>query len=170
MAWASLEENNERLRRVRKRPLARSIMRNVVGLLLLVAVSGCSIPRWPVAAPVTSPFGLRFFGLRPDFHTGVDLAAPTGTPVAAMKSGEVRFAGEMRGYGLVVMLQHGPHLRTVYAHLSEVLVRQGEEVKGGQVIAKSGSSGNASGAHLHFEIQRWGRDEDPVELLGGLPR
>jgi murein DD-endopeptidase MepM/ murein hydrolase activator NlpD len=138
--------------------------------LLLAALSGCSIPRWPVDAPVTSPFGLRFFGLRPDFHNGVDLAAPMGTPVSAMKNGEVAFAGQMSGYGLVVMLQHGPRLRTVYAHLSEVLVRKGDAVKGGQVIARSGNSGNASGAHLHFEIQRWGRDEDPVELLGGLPR
>ena len=76
----------------------------------------------------------------------------------------------MRGYGRVVMLQHGPRLRTVYAHLSEILVRKGDVVQGGQAIGKSGSSGNASGAHLHFEIRRWGREEDPVPLLGGLPR
>jgi murein DD-endopeptidase MepM/ murein hydrolase activator NlpD len=142
----------------------------IVVLLLLAVLSGCSIPRWPVNAPVTSPFGLRFFGLRPDFHSGVDLAAPMGTPVSAMKKGEVVYAGQMSGYGLVIMLQHGPRLRTVYGHLSELLVRKGDVVQGGQVIAKSGNSGNASGAHLHFEIQRWGRDEDPVELLGGLPR
>ncbi len=142
----------------------------VVVLLALLAFAGCSILRWPVNAPVTSPFGLRFMGLRPDFHHGVDLAAPAGTPVRAMKKGDVAFAGEMRGYGLVVMLQHGPRLRTVYAHLSEIMVRKGDVVQGGQVIGKSGSSGNASGAHLHFEIQRWGTEEDPVQLLGGLPR
>lgn len=142
----------------------------VVVLLWLVVLAGCSIPRWPVNAPLTSPFGLRFLGWRPDFHHGVDLAAPAGTPVGAMKKGEVVFAGEMRGYGRVVMLQHGPRLRTVYAHLSEILVRKGDVVQGGQVIGKSGSSGNASGAHLHFEIRRWGREEDPVPLLGGLPR
>lgn len=151
------------------RPAASEVIVRAAVLLLLAAVSGCSIPRWPVAAPITSPFGLRFLGWRPDFHHGVDLAAPVGTPVAAMKDGVVVFAGEMRGYGRVVMLQHGARLRTVYAHLSELLVRRGEEVSGGQIIARSGSSGNASGAHLHFEIQRWGRDEDPVELLGGLP-
>lgn len=145
-------------------------MRIVVILLLSLAFAACSIPRWPAQAPVTSPFGLRFLGLRPDFHHGVDLATPMGSPVAAMKNGEVVFAGEMRGYGRVIMVQHGPRLRTVYAHLSELLVRKGDVVKGGQVIAKSGNSGNASGAHLHFEIQRWGREEDPVELLGGLPQ
>ena len=92
-----------------------------------------------------------------------------GTPVSAMSSGTVLFAGEMSGYGTVVILEHNPRLRTVYAHLSELAVRKGDAVKGGQVIAKSGRSGNVSGAHLHFEIQRWGRDEDPIELLGGLP-
>jgi murein DD-endopeptidase MepM/ murein hydrolase activator NlpD len=112
---------------------------------------------------------VRFLGWRPDVHRGVDVAVPVGTPVKAMKNGDVAFAGEMSGYGLVVILQHGPRLRTVYGHLSELHVRRGDQVSGGQIIAKSGRSGNASGAHLHFEIQRWGRDEDPVELLGGLP-
>lgn len=87
-----------------------------------------------------------------------------------MKSGTVHYAGTMAGYGLVVMIDHGPRLRTVYGHLSQINVRAGDKVKGGQVIALSGQSGNASGAHLHFEIQRWGRNEDPVELLGGLPQ
>ena len=144
-------------------------MRLVV-LLLLSAVSACSIPRWPVNAPVTSPFGLRFLGLRPDFHHGVDLAVPNGSPVGAMKSGTVRYAGNMGGYGLVIIIDHGPQLRTVYAHLSRIDVGVGEQVKGGQVVGLSGQSGNASGPHLHFEIQRWGRNEDPIELLGGLPK
>ena len=138
-------------------------------LFLAATVSACSIPRWPVNAPVSSPFGLRFLGWRPDFHHGVDLAVPVGTPVSAMSGGKVFFAGEMSGYGKVVILEHNPRLRTVYAHLSVIDVRKGDTVKGGQVIAKSGRSGNASGAHLHFEIQRWGRDEDPIEMLGGLP-
>lgn len=142
----------------------------IVVLLLSLAISACSLPRWPVNAPVASPFGLRFLGLRPDFHHGVDLAVPVGSPVGAMKSGVVAYAGTMAGYGLVVMIDHGARLRTVYAHLSELNVRRGDEVKGGQIIGRSGQSGNASGAHLHFEIQRWGKDEDPVEMLGGLPR
>lgn len=142
----------------------------VVVLVLTLALAACSIPRWPVEAPVSSPFGLRFLGWRPDFHHGVDLAVPVGSPVTAMKRGEVAYAGELSGYGLVVMIDHGPRLRTVYGHLSEISVRKGDAVAGGQIIGKSGRSGNASGAHLHFEIQRWGRNEDPVELLGGVPR
>ena len=139
-------------------------------MLLTLSISACSLPRWPVNAPVISPFGLRFLGLRPDLHYGVDLGVPLGTPVAAMKPGRVSFAGEMRGYGVVVILEHGSKLRTVYAHLSQLNVRAGEDVKGGQIIGKSGQSGNATGAHLHFEIERWGKKEDPVEMLGGLPR
>src|SRR5688572_10859311 len=144
-------------------------MRSVV-LLLSLVISACSVPRWPVNAPVISPFGLRFLGLRPDIHYGVDLAVPVGTPVTAMKPGRVNFAGEMTGYGLVIILEHNPRLRTVYAHLSELNVRKGDAVSGVQVIGKSGQSGNATGAHLHFEIQRWGKQEDPVEMLGGLPK
>lgn len=87
-----------------------------------------------------------------------------------MKPGRVNFAGEMTGYGLVIILEHNSRLRTVYAHLSELNVRKGDAVRGDQVIGKSGQSGNATGAHLHFEIQRWGKQEDPVEMLGGLPK
>ena len=139
-------------------------------LLSLLLTSACSLPRWPVDAPMTSPYGLRFLGLNPDVHKGVDLAVPVGTPVTAIKSGTVEFAGEMRGYGLVVMLAHGPTVRSVYAHLSRLDVRNGDRVKGREVIGLSGQSGNASGPHLHFEVQRWGREEDPVSLLGEPPR
>lgn len=87
-----------------------------------------------------------------------------------MKSGTVEFAGEMRGYGLVVILRHGASLRSTYAHLSRLSVKTGDQVKGRQEIGLSGQSGNASGPHLHFEVWRWGREEDPVALLGGFPR
>ena len=140
-----------------------------LALALLFMLSGCSLPRWPVNAPLTSPYGLRLNGILPDLHEGVDLAAPTGTPVLAMRSGTVHFAGTMGGYGNVVILQHGTSTRSVYAHLSELRVRTGDRVDGQQVIALSGASGNATGPHLHFEIQRWGRAEDPVLLLGGFP-
>lgn len=144
-------------------------MRVLLPLLLSLASAACSLPRWPVYAPVTSPYGIRFLGLRPDLHKGVDLYVPAGTPVAAMKSGTVDFAGQMGGYGLVVILRHGESLKTVYAHLSEIAVRKGDRVKGRQVIGLSGQSGNASGPHLHFEVVRWGREDDPVPLLGGPP-
>lgn len=116
---------------------------------------------------VTSPFGLR--GFWPDVHRGIDVYVPDGTPVQAMKDGTVEFAGTMRGYGTVIVLRHGPNLETVYAHLSRIGVRTGDRVKGRQVIGWSGHSGDATGPHLHFEVRRWGRAEDPVPLLGGWP-
>lgn len=135
-------------------------------LLITVLAGSCALPGWPVRAPLTSPYGLRFLGVRPDIHRGVDLAVPNGTAVSAMRSGSVAFAGQMRGYGNVVILDHGGGVRSVYAHLSSISVKRGERVRGGQRIALSGASGNAAGPHLHFEIWRWGREEDPVQLLG----
>lgn len=138
-------------------------------LLLVLLVGGCAIPRWPVEAPVTSPFGIRFRGLRPDLHRGVDLGVPTGTPVRAMAPGRVRFAGTMSGYGTVVWIDHGGSVLTVYAHLAELRVRTGDAVEGRAVVGLSGSSGDVTGPHLHFEVWRWGRQQDPVPLLGGFP-
>jgi len=86
-----------------------------------------------------------------------------------MAPGRVRFAGVMTGYGNVVWLDHRGETLSVYAHLSSILVEAGEEVDGGQLIALSGHSGNASGPHLHFEIWRRGREIDPVPFLGGFP-
>lgn len=119
---------------------------------------------------MTSAYGLRFRGLWPEIHEGVDLAVPTGTPIRAMKAGTVRYAGTLGGYGLCVILQHGRNVQSLYAHLSRIDVRVGEQVAHRAVIGLSGSTGNATGPHLHFEIWRWGRSEDPVPLLGGFPR
>ncbi|HEX7090955.1 MAG TPA: M23 family metallopeptidase [Longimicrobiales bacterium] len=138
-------------------------------VLVLAAPLACSLPRWPAHGPITSPYGLRMDGLLPEVHHGVDIALPDGTPVRAMKGGRVRHAGPLGGYGLAVIIEHGPALVTLYGHLSQVRVRPGEEVEGRQVIGLSGRSGNASGPHLHFEVRRWGRPEDPVPLLGGPP-
>lgn len=147
------------------------MQRSLLCLPLLVLVTGCSIPRWPVDGSLTSPFGVvRRDGLGLRVHRGVDIAIPVGTPVRAMAPGRVAFAGAMRGYGLVVVMDHARGVRTVYAHLSEIHVDRGDELSGRSVIALSGSSGRSSGPHLHFEIQRRGGAEDPVPLLGGEPR
>ena len=120
---------------------------------------------------MTSPYGLRFRGLSPDMHEGVDIAAPTGTPVRAMKSGRVEHAGAWGGYGLSVVLTHGSNVRTLYAHLSRIDVKAGDRVNGGDQIGAVGQTGSATGPHLHFEVWRWGRAEDPVPLLGSrVPR
>jgi murein DD-endopeptidase MepM/ murein hydrolase activator NlpD len=158
----------------RERTKARTSCRRAAArrwpvLLLALALSGCVLPYWPVHGPVTSPFGLRLRGLRPEIHRGVDVSVPTGTPVHAMAPGRVRFAGTMRGYGRVVILDHGGGVRSLYAHLSEIHVQTGDEVHGHGVIGLSGRSGDATGPHLHFEVWRYDRPVDPVPLLGGFP-
>ena len=147
------------------------IMRRPALLLAgLVLATGCSVPRWPVDGTLTSPFGVRREGfLNFDIHRGVDIAVPTGTPVRSMAPGVVRFAGTMSGYGQVVIVDHGQGVRSVYAHLSALHVQTGQELATRMVVGLSGSSGRASGEHLHFEILRAGRAEDPVPLLGGTP-
>jgi murein DD-endopeptidase MepM/ murein hydrolase activator NlpD len=139
------------------------------GVVCLAAVTGCALPRWPTSAPVTSGFGLRFMGASPDLHRGVDLDVPTGTPVGAMASGTVRFAGVMRGFGNVVWIDHPASYLTVYAHLSEIRVAAGDRVAAGTVVGLSGATGDVTAPHLHFEVWRWGRPVDPVPVLGGLP-
>jgi murein DD-endopeptidase MepM/ murein hydrolase activator NlpD len=142
-------------------------------LLLLLAASalaGCSIPRWPVDNGImTSPYGVRVRsgGWMPSLHHGVDIAAPAGTPIRAMQNGRVEHAGAWGGYGLSVVIRHGRSTRTLYAHMSRLDVREGDRVRGGQLIGAVGSTGSATGPHLHFEVWRWGRPDDPVPLLGG---
>lgn len=141
----------------------------LLALSLALSTGGCGLPRWPVEGPLTSPFGLRFRGLLPDLHRGVDIQVPVGTEVHALSRGRVRYAGRMAGYGLVVWLDHPGDIMSVYGHLSSIRVRAGEEVGGGEVIGLSGRTGEASGPHLHFEVWRHGREVDPVPLLGGFP-
>ena len=142
--------------------LPRRARRGVL-LVLTVLATGCVVPRWPVEGPMTSAFGVRWRGWLPEIHRGVDIAVPDVAP------GTVRFAGTMRGYGTVVWMDHGGDVLSVYAHLAEVRVARGEQVGAGAVIGLSGRSGNVTGPHLHFEIWRWGRQADPVLLLGGPP-
>lgn len=137
-----------------------------LGLSLSLSLTSCSIPRWPVDGVMTSPFGFRMRGWSPDLHEGVDIAAPTGTPIRAMKDGVVEHAGPWGSYGLAVLIAHGPNVRSLYAHMSRVDVRKGERVRGRHVIGVVGQTGSATGPHLHFEVWRRGRAEDPVPLLG----
>jgi murein DD-endopeptidase MepM/ murein hydrolase activator NlpD len=87
-----------------------------------------------------------------------------------MAGGRVRFAGVMRGFGNVIWIDHRAGLLSVYAHLSEIGVRQGDRVDSGAVIGRSGASGSVTAPHLHFEVWRWGRPVDPIPILGGRPR
>lgn len=139
------------------------------GLICLIAIQACQTPQWPVSGPIRSPFGLRGGGILGDKHRGIDLAAEVGTPVRPVLSGRVRTAGTMRGYGKVIWIDHGRDALSVYAHLSEISVKEGQRVTKATVIGRTGQSGNATGPHLHFEFWRWGREVDPVHVLGKPP-
>ncbi|HEX7050448.1 MAG TPA: M23 family metallopeptidase [Longimicrobiales bacterium] len=138
-------------------------------MAVTLVLGACSIPHWPAAGRISSPFGLRMNGLRPDIHHGVDIPLPVGTPVHAMAAGRVAYSGRMNGYGIVVMVDHGGDVLSVYAHLSEARVRTGDPVEARQVVGLSGATGRVTAPHLHFEVRRDGWPEDPVGLLGGPP-
>jgi lipoprotein NlpD len=122
--------------------------------------------RWPVASPrLSSLFGTRWG--KP--HEGIDMAAPTGTPVLAASAGEVIYAGDqVRGYGNMVVLKHAGDLVTVYAHNSLLLVHTGDRVAVGQEIARVGDTGRSTAPHLHFEVRRGEIPQDPIPLLPAL--
>jgi lipoprotein NlpD len=122
--------------------------------------------RWPLAQPIlSSPFGARQG--RP--HEGIDLAAPPGTPIHAADGGQVLYAGNaVRGYGNMIVVQHGADLLTVYAHGSVLLVKTGDKVAAGQEIARVGQSGRATAPHLHFEVRRGQVPQDPMRFLPRL--
>ena len=144
-------------------------MKRVAIPLLLLAATACQTPQWPVNGPIRSPYGIRIAGIGGELHRGVDIGVAVGTPVRPMLNGRVRFAGTMSGYGQVIWVDHGEDVLTVYAHLSEIAVEAGQEVSRGTVIGRTGQSGNTSGPHLHLEVWRWGREVDPVQMLGGPP-
>lgn len=114
----------------------------------------------------TSGFATRRHPIRKTmhFHAGIDFAAPHGTPVRSVDAGTVEFAGTRNGYGKVVHIRHDGERTTVYAHLSRIDVRVGDIVRQGDAIGAVGSSGLATGPHLHFEVRERGRPVDPLKL------
>lgn len=122
---------------------------------------------WPVNGRVTSGFGYRSspFGGGIEFHRGLDISASHGTTIRAAGDGRVTYTGYRGGYGYVVTIRHGYGYVTNYAHCSSILVSPGETVTKGQSIARVGSSGRATGPHLHFEIEYNGEYIDPLKIL-----
>lgn len=122
----------------------------------------------PLQGRVSSVFGPRLHPvhkvMRP--HNGLDLAAPSGTPIQAAAAGRVTFAGSRGGYGNLVVLDHGNGLETYYAHQRDLAVRTGDRVAAGQTIGTVGATGTATGPHLHFEVRRDGTPQDPAPWLG----
>ncbi len=121
----------------------------------------------PVDVPVSDVFGTRrtFNGKVQSMHQGLDFAAPTGTPVLAANSGTILLAGPMYFEGNCVVIDHGQGLLTLYLHLSEVRVKQGERIARGQQIGLSGGTGRATGPHLHLAVRWQGVYLNPATLL-----
>ena len=132
-----------------------------LGIRLLAPVKGFS------TSQITSPFGRRSApGSRGSAtHEGIDIKARSGEEVVAAAPGAVIFAGRKRGYGNVVIVDHGSDISTLYAHLSYACVRTGERVEAGQRIGRAGRRGTATGTHLHFELRRGRVAIDPVPHL-----
>jgi murein DD-endopeptidase MepM/ murein hydrolase activator NlpD len=125
------------------------------------------------AAVVTQSFGCTSLEQEPwsatcpshHFHSGIDLAAPQGTPVHAASSGVVKVGHDRTGYGLFIVVRGDDGLSTLYGHLSRVEVESGDTVAAGDVIGEVGSTGNSTGPHLHFEVRVAGRPVDPLPML-----
>ena len=121
--------------------------------------------RWPVRGKVITTYGAKTNGKAND---GINLAVPEGTPVKAAEDGVVAYSGnELKGYGNLVLIRHSNGYVTAYAHASELLVKRGDTIKRGQVIAKSGQSGEVGSPQLHFEIRKGSTPVDPLQFLNG---
>ena len=120
---------------------------------------------WPVRGPINSPFGYRYMSISREFHKGVDIGVPAGTPIRAPADGKVVSAGYESGYGLMVVLEHRHAISTAYAHLKSIEVEPGQEVTRGARIALSGMSGRTTGSHLHYEVRVNGQPVDPINYM-----
>ncbi|MBF0480351.1 MAG: peptidoglycan DD-metalloendopeptidase family protein [Desulfovibrionaceae bacterium] len=127
----------------------------------------------PCDGTVSSGFGWRSDPVsgQSDWHSGVDIQAPKGTAVDACWDGKVVFAGERGGYGKCVVIEHSGGWQSIYGHNSNIVAQVGQAVRAGQKIAEVGSTGKATGAHLHFELRQDGVAHDPIGVqmaaLGG---
>lgn len=117
---------------------------------------------WPTSGRMTGRFGYRKGG---GFHQGVDIANAPGTPIRATADGEIVLARRSGGYGLLVVVDHGNGFRTRYAHNKKLLVKKGDKVRKGQIIAYMGRTGKSRGTHLHYEVRMVGKPTNPLNYM-----
>lgn len=142
---------------------------NEIGTLTLdylIKYSENSVFIYPTKGTLTSPYGWRVHPIskKKRFHAGIDLANNYGTPILASHFGTIIFSGNLGGYGYAIKLQHND-IMSLYAHCNALLVKEGQQVKQGQIIARMGSTGYSTGSHLHFEIHLNGRHTNPLNHL-----
>ncbi len=160
MEDALLQEANDLKSKIRELQKSKGIGGNYKGGTMAWPVSG--------GGRVTSGFGYRIHPILKErkFHTGIDIAAPSGTDILAANDGRVIFAGTKGSYGKAVVVDHGGGIVTLYAHCSSISVSDGQDVKKGDTIAKVGSTGRSTGPHLHFEVRIDGDYVDPAPYIG----
>jgi len=166
-ALTAVEQNLEELEKQEKDLLAQS--RALTGVINGSSSSGggSGVLIWPCSGTVVSDFGWRIhpiLGIEL-FHTGIDIAAPYGTPIKAAAGGKVTMAAWYGGYGNCTIIDHGDGLSTLYAHQSSFKVSTGQSVAQGQLIGYVGSTGLSTGPHLHFETRVNGEPVDPMRYL-----
>jgi murein DD-endopeptidase MepM/ murein hydrolase activator NlpD len=122
---------------------------------------------WPVSGRLMAGYGVRSdpFSGEGSMHTGVDISAPTGTPVHAAADGIVLHAGWNGGYGRCVIIDHGNNYQTWYAHLSRMDVIEGEEIRQGEILGAVGTTGHSTGSHLHYEVRIGSTPVNPYRFL-----
>jgi septal ring factor EnvC (AmiA/AmiB activator) len=126
---------------------------------------------WPTEGRVVASFGREThprFGTE-TVRTGIDIETPEGTPIRAVAPGSVAYRGWLKGYGNLLVLDHGDGYHTLYAHASQILVDEGDQVKGGELIGRVGETGSVEGPRLHFEVRSQSRAEDPQLWLRRRP-
>ena len=151
---------------VQNAPVAKEESRTTETVVKAAEPSG-AMPSfgWPVRGRLIAGFGSKPDGTQND---GINLAVPEGTPIKAADDGVVAYAGnELKGYGNLVLIRHTNGFVSAYAHASELMVKRGDTVKRGQVIAHAGQTGNVTSPQLHFEIRKGSTPVDPTQYLGG---
>jgi murein DD-endopeptidase MepM/ murein hydrolase activator NlpD len=135
------------------------IRTTLAGLALAIGLA------WPLQGPITTYYGESGPLWRLGYHSGLDIGMPTGAPIDAAADGTVLEAGWDNGYGNYVKIDHGDGLVTIYGHMSQILAAAGEPIAAGELIGLVGSTGVSTGPHLHFEVRRDGRAQDPLTYL-----